>query len=107
VTFEGDARFAGVTFEGDAYFAGVTFEGDARFAGVTFEGDAYFSDGTFAREAFFPGSPANLQVRWAEVHLGEGVFDRASTLAFLPRHGRGQRKKSFLNATGFNAESPR
>jgi hypothetical protein len=29
-------------------------------------------------------APANLQVRWAKVHLDEAVFDRASTLAFLP-----------------------
>jgi uncharacterized protein YjbI with pentapeptide repeats len=30
--------------------------------------------------------PAHLKIRWAEIHLEEAVFDRASTLAFLSWH---------------------
>jgi uncharacterized protein YjbI with pentapeptide repeats len=106
--FSDKAWFGGASFKDRAMFAGATFKKQALFEGATFEQARTFgpvlvletlvldrasfrapvrleisAEQLSCERTTFEG-PANLQVRWAEVHLDEAVFDRASTLAFLP-----------------------
>ena len=106
-TFERTARFQDAVFKGFAHFPDVTFGMHAVFRGADLKegfrlGPAVVAGRLVLDEASLGNvdmrvstrllcclrtrfhDPAHLKVRWADIHLDEAVFDRASTLALSP-----------------------
>lgn len=105
--FQGPALFRDAVFRRYAHFPDATFENKAEFLGADLKagfrlgptlvagklvldnaslGDADMRVSTClfsCQKTRFHG-PAHLKVRWAVIQLEEAVFDRVSTLAFLP-----------------------
>jgi uncharacterized protein YjbI with pentapeptide repeats len=98
-TFKGFAHFPDVTFGSYAVFVGADLKAGFRLGPTVVAGRLVLDEASLGnadmrlstpllccRRTRFH-EPAHLKLRWAEIDLEEGVFDRASTLAFSPRWG--------------------